>query len=222
MLLTSLIKLSKEWFKQSEALLRLSKLEEEKVNMELRTLKSQLHPHFLFNSLNSIYSLALQGSTDTPNVILDLSDVFRYMIYETRDTLVDLTKELSFLKRFIELQRIRSDSKEQIKFELEGDPDNIRIAPLIFLPFVENSFKHGFIGDSLESEIIVKLRIKPDKRIILFVRNKKSDEKIISSNKGIGLENVRKRLQLQYPYKHILEIKDTDNEYIVNLEIQCE
>jgi sensor histidine kinase YesM len=135
--ITTLLKLSKGWFELSEAKHRLNQLQKEKAETELKALKGQINPHFLFNSLNSIYSLALNHSDKTPEIVLKLSDIMRYIIYEANVDRVKLTKEIQYLKDYIELQKLRTDNRATITFEISGDPENIRIAPLLFFPLID-------------------------------------------------------------------------------------
>ncbi|MCX6233588.1 MAG: histidine kinase [Bacteroidetes bacterium] len=220
LVLSSLLKLSKEWFELLESQTRLAQIEQEKTHTELKALRSQVNPHFLFNSLNNIYSLSLKKADETPQVILALSDMFRYIIYETGEDLIELTKEVAFLEKYIELQQIRSDQKANITFEVKGDPSAIKVAPLIFLPFLENSFKHGIKGDTAGG--YVHLRIDIDQDIIHFQlsNNKgKGDEIGKEKKSGIGLENVRRRLELEYSGNHSLDIKESEDEFSVSLKL---
>ncbi len=218
--LSSLLKLSKEWFGLLESRARLAQIEKEKVHNELKALRSQVNPHFLFNSLNNIYSLSLKKADETPQVILALSDIFRYMIYETGEELIDLTKEVAFLEKYIELQQIRNDRKADISFEVHGDPGGIKVAPLIFLPFVENSFKHGIKGDTTGGYVHLCIDIYQDTVHFRLSNNKGKADDVEKENKsGIGLGNVRRRLDLQYAGNHSLEIKESENEYSVSLKL---
>lgn len=221
LVLTSLLKLSKEWYGLLESKAKLAQTEQEKMHYELQALRSQVNPHFLFNSLNNIYSLSLRKADETPDVILALSDIFRYMIYETREELIELTKEVAFLKKYIELQRIRTDPETEITFQVKGETGHVMVAPLIFLPFLENSFKHGIKGDTKGGYI--HLFIDVDLEYILFrLTNNKGQVDDVEKGKsgGVGLGNVRRRLELQYPEDHMLEIVDNGNEFSVSLTLR--
>lgn len=220
LVLTSLLKLSKEWFGLLESKAKLAQTEQEKMQYELQALQSQVNPHFLFNSLNNIYSLSLRKADKTPEVILALSDIFRYMIYETREELIELTKEVAFLKKYIELQQIRTDPKTEITFRASGETDQVKVAPLIFLPFLENSFKHGIKGETKGGYI--RLFIDVDQEHIHFnLTNNKGqvEDPEKGTSGGVGLENVRRRLELQYPQDHRLEIVDNGQEFSVSLAL---
>lgn len=219
--LASLLKLSKEWFVLLESQTRLARIEQEKTQNELKALRSQINPHFFFNSLNNIYSLALRKANETPQIVLALSDIFRYMIYETGEDLVPLKKELDFLEKYMELQRIRSDLNANITVEVHGDPEGFRVAPLIFLPFIENSFKHGIKGDTVGGYIHLHLTIADDHLHFQLSNNKgKGDNIRFERSPGIGLENVRRRLELQYPGDHSLEILENEREFTVSLHLK--
>ena len=217
--ITTLLKLSKGWFELSEAKHRLNQLQKEKAETELKALKGQINPHFL-NSLNSIYSLALNHSDKTPEIVLKLSDIMRYIIYEANVDRVKLTKEIQYLKDYIELQKLRTDNRATITFEISGDPENIRIAPLLFFPLIENSFKHGIKGATSQSFVFIKLQMT-DEFVTLTVENNKgiTDDVEKKEYKGIGLANVKKRLEMTYPGSHQLKITNGNETFKVELTI---
>jgi len=218
---STLLKLSKGWFQLAEAKTRLAETRQEKLDAELEALKAQVNPHFLFNSLNNLYALALKGDKKTPESILKLSEVMRYMIYEAKDDKVPLTKEISFLENYINLQKLRSGKLADISLEVEGDAEGHEIAPLLFAPFVENSFKHGVKAETGPS--YVKVRVVIGNGSLQFeIKNNKGlvDDVEKSRFGGIGLENVKRRLDLIYPSKHELTIVDGENEFTVNLKLQ--
>jgi sensor histidine kinase YesM len=217
---TSLLKLSKGWFQLSEANRQLSELQKEKIESELKILKGQINPHFLFNSMNSIYSLALNHSEKTPDIVLKLSDIMRYIIYEASRDFVDLTKEIKYLEDYIVLQKLRADSRATIKFEITGELKNIQIAPLLFFPLVENSFKHGIKGSTGKSFVLIHLEAS-EKKITFVIENNKGcvDNVEKKEYKGIGLENIKKRLAMIYPNDHDLKITDLNETFKVELVI---
>lgn len=211
---TSLFRLARGWF-------RLQEIEKEKTLAELKALKSQINPHFLFNSLNSIYSLARKNSAMVPDKIVRLSDLMRHIIYESDVDFIPLNKEIEMVKNYIELQNLRTNEKDKIKLEILGDINGKRIAPLLFLPFVENSFKHGLKGSA--SEIFVHIKIEISARILNFeIENSKGEpaQTVDSKYKGIGIENVKKRLELIYPGKHNLKISDNESIFKVLLQVE--
>src|SRR5262245_43999547 len=146
--ITSLLKLSKSWFLVSELQKELLEKEKQKTEIELKALKAQINPHFFFNTLNSIYSMALDKDQRLPNTILQLSDLMRYFLYASRDKFIPLEKELAVLDNYIALQKIRSDTKLNIEATRSGEIDNQQIAPLLLVTFLENAFKHGAKGSA--------------------------------------------------------------------------
>ena len=217
---TSLLKLSKGWFKFLETKQKLSRLEREKLDAELAALKSQVNPHFLFNSLNNLYSLALDGDARTPGIILRLSEMMRYLLYESNVPEVPLTKEVEHLQNFVEMQRLRVGEKAKISFEMEGEPEGLEVAPLLFLPLVENGFKHGIKGETEGAFIFIRLEISPNQLIFKIENNKGTvDEVEKHGSRGVGLQNLRRRLELIYPGKHELKVVDGIQIFSVVLKI---
>ena len=193
--------------------------ENQKLNAELAMLKSQINPHFLFNILNNICSLALKKSDDTANAIIKLSDLMRYMIYDSSTDKVPLNKELQYIENFINLQRMRLAGAAVIEYNVTTDNMVKQIAPLILIPFIENAFKHGI---SYANNAIINIQIDTKgKKLSLWVKNNnyKNNELADNSDSGIGLENVKKRLDLLYPQNYLLTIKNTETFYIVELEL---
>ncbi len=220
-IITSLIKLSKSWFQYQEMQSQLRRLESEKSAAEMSALKSQMNPHFLFNSLNNLYALALDRDDRTPSFILRLSQTMRYLLYESNTDFGPLEKEIEHLQNFVEMQGLRVGEKAKISFEVQGDPAGKQVAPLLFLPLVENGFKHGIKGDTAGAFIKINLHIL-DHQLVLKTENNKGivDEvKSGSYSGGVGLENLKRRLSLLYPGKHRLEITDGMNTFIVILKI---
>jgi len=206
-----------EWFKNEN---QLKEIENQKLMAELSYLKAQINPHFFFNTLNGIYALARQKSDKTPDVILKLSVIMRYIIYEANASKVLLTRELKHIDNYIELQKLRLTETVQVRYEVHGNPMNIMIEPLLFCVFVENAFKHG-IDYSQKNTISVILDIL-EKELRLTVSNPIVPGKKIHdrSDSGIGLENIRKRLELLYPGKHELKIAEMEQNYIVELTLK--
>ncbi|MES2828637.1 MAG: sensor histidine kinase [Bacteroidota bacterium] len=208
---SSLIRFASDWF-GNESVQR--NLIREKKEMELQFLKSQLNPHFLFNSLNNIYSLAYQKSDKTADAILKLSEIMRYMIYESNDSWVSLSKEIEYVQSFIELQKLRFKDGAAVEFTQNGEIDDQQIVPLILISFVENAFKHGVANDP---ENPIRINIIANQKILHFsVTNKKN-----SYNKdqmgGVGLHNVERRLQLLYPERYKLNIVNSETHYTSEL-----
>ena len=218
--ITTLLKLSRAWFKLLESKNHLAKLEREKANTELLFLKMQINPHFLFNSLNNIYSLALKKDTMAPDSILKLAEVMRYMIYESNENEVPLQKEINYLNNYIALQRLRIRNNESIVFEVTGSPEGWFIAPLILLVFIENGFKHGIKASIYQSFVNILIMVG-NGHLHMTVENSKGviDDVEKDSFRGLGLENVKRRLDLLYPGQYELTITDTEESYRTILQL---
>ena len=211
--LSTALKFTTDWF-INERVQR--DLENQRLSAELAFLKSQINPHFLFNSLNSIYSLAYQRSETTPEAILKLSEIMRYMLYECNDNRVDLSKELQYLHNYIDLQKIRFGNKAFIDFNVIGDVTNQQIVPLLLIAFIENAFKHGVANDVTSP---IKLLINVDEcKLHFYIQNKKHNHNRDAIG-GIGLNNVQRRLNLLYPNKYTLNIRDEEDTYTCELSI---
>jgi len=210
---TTLIKLSRSWY-------TLQNIEKENLSLELNSLKSQVNPHFFFNSLNSIYSLALKKDDRTPKVILELSQLMRYMLYEVSEEKVPLYKEIEVMQAYVDLQRLRADESTQINFSVEGDVEDVLIAPLLFFPLIENSFKHGVKGTSNEGFVNIKLKLE-GQDLTLNISNNKGEVDDVEEGKfgGIGIENVKKRLKLIYPKSGLL-IEEKEESFDVKVRIK--
>jgi hypothetical protein len=194
------------------------KTEDEKKATELSYLKLQVNPHFLFNTLNSIYSLALEKSDKTPSAIVKLSELMRYVTSEVNDDFVPLQKEVNYISNYIELQRIRLGETASIDFSITGAITHQQIAPLLLIPFIENAFKFG-VNPEEQSHIRISLIIKSD-QVLLSIYNKKVKlDKCVRTN-GTGLKNVRQRLELIYPTSHTLSIRESDRDFSVELILQ--
>ncbi len=185
---------------------------------DLQYLKAQLQPHFFFNTLNNIYSLALQRSELTAPLVAKLSDMMRYVLYEAEQPKVPLAKETGFLRNYIDVQSVRYNKKIDIRFDTQGITDAVMIEPLLLLPFVENAFKHGTEEEEGEGfiEIIISLA---GEELTLSVSNSKSAKIKQAKPTGIGIANTEKRLQLLYPQKHALTIRQTEGSYTLLLSI---
>jgi sensor histidine kinase YesM len=213
LVLTTLIKLSKSWY-------TLQQLQKEKLSIELNSLKAQVNPHFLFNSLNSIYSQALSKSEQTADTVLELSNLLRYMLYEVGEDMVPLSKEIEMLENYIELQKLRVDESAHISWRVSGELEGVKIAPLLVFPLVENAFKHGLKGASEDSYVRVSVHV--DQSILIEIENNIGEVDDMEKGKygGIGLENVKRRLELIYPRQYELVIDDKDDSFHVKLELK--
>lgn len=190
---------------------------------ELKLLKAQIHPHFLFNTLNNLYGLTLEKSDEAPELVLKLSEILDFILYRCEEKRVLLSEEITNLKNYIEIEKIRYSNKLKLEMDFVEVPAGLKIAPLIILPFIENAFKHGV--SKFPGTAFVKTKITVANKTLIFgVENTKNQ--IVKSNenysKGIGLINVQKRLDLMYPGKHILTIEDREDIFSVNLTLELE
>ena len=228
----SFIKLWQLWYRQ----LQMNReILEEKLKAELNYLKAQVHPHFLFNTLNNLYSLTLAQSAQAPNVVLKLSALMRYMVHDCREEKIPLQQEVQYLVSYIELEKIRFDQRLEISFNVHNDIKGPLITPLILLPFIENSFKHGPSVDTDNAWITIDLMVK-EGTLFFKVENSKAPLPASSTpstvplpassgvgpsspSTGVGLKNVERRLALLYPGKYSLEKKDDPEYYGIDLKL---
>jgi two-component system, LytTR family, sensor kinase len=209
--------LGKHWHKHQ---LTAQRLEKEKLESELKLLKSQINPHFLFNTLNNLYVLALHQSNRTPETVHKLSELMSYMLYDSNQSEVALKKELYYIENYIALEKLRYESRLDISLNVYTNVEGILIAPLMILPFVENCFKHGVSKQISDSWIRIDIAFnKPT--LTIKVENSKNPNEAFEMKpvSGIGLQNVRKRLELIYPDRHQLEIHDEEESYLVVLKL---
>jgi sensor histidine kinase YesM len=192
--------------------------EKEKVNAELSFLKAQINPHFLFNTLNNIYSMAVASNEQTASAIGKFSEMMRFVIYETDHDFIPLEKNIDYINSYIELQKLRLSSNTIINYKTSGSPDPLMIAPLILMPFIENAFKFGV---STEKESFIDIKIDIGNNFIDFsVYNTKSGKEVKENNSSqLGIKNTLKRLQLIYPGKHSIDITDEPDRFLVTLKL---
>lgn len=205
------------WFQNQK---QKTELITQKQASEIALLRSQINPHFLFNTLNNIYSLVYQKSDNAPLAIMRLSEIMRYMLYDSNVNQVALKKEIDYLKSFIELQQLRMKNKDFVKFEVNGIIDNKTISPMLLIPFVENAFKHG-AKNIKTTGIFIVINVLHNE-INFEVTNYHNKSNLYSKDKGvgIGLSNVKRRLDLIYPNNHKLEIIPTENQFRIFLQIK--
>jgi LytS/YehU family sensor histidine kinase len=215
LIFTGMIRFTLDWFNLEN---KKKQLENEKLVAELNYLKAQINPHFLFNTLHNLNYLVYSKSDKATDVIIRLSNIMRYMIYDANKDKVAVQKEIAYMNDYIHLESIRLNQAFNLTFDIEGKSEPVDIAPLIMLTFLENAFKHGVSDQETNCWIKVKLHINKKEinyavsnRILKSKRNEKS---------GFGLENVQKRLQLSYPDKHTLSISAVDDVYSINLTLQ--
>ena len=196
-------------------------LENDKLRLELNQLKSQLQPHFFFNTLNNLYALSTQGSTQTSSMIVNLSNIMRYVLYESEHEKVPLEKEVNFIKNYIELERIRHTLAD-IEFDLQGNPGNIEIEPLLFLAIIENAFKHSLATDIPGKYVKMVLAVDEDELIFQITNSclENYSSQSLTETGGIGLKNMKKRLELLYPGRYQLDVDRHDGIFTVFLTIR--
>jgi len=200
---------------------KLEKLEKQKLFNELESLKSQINPHFLFNSLNTIFGLAKKDRKETADAVQKLSDILRYVIYESNVSFITLSKEINLIESFIEFARLRSNAK--IEFLIEGEMNHYQIAPLILLPLVENAIKHGLENHIKNPWMSVKVNIKDCELYFICANNnlnKNKEQTPLMESKNFGLKNLKRRLELIYESRYKLEITNNEKEFIAFLKIE--
>jgi sensor histidine kinase YesM len=215
-IVSTALRIIREWY---EAEQKAKEILLEKTTAELSFLKAQINPHFLFNTLNNIYSLSVKGSEHTSEAVLLLADMMRYVLSDAQNNHVPVESETDYLSKFIELQKIRLTNKVTIDYQVTGDVNSNIIAPMILVPFIENAFKFGI---STHEPSIIKILIDvKDQTLKMNVANRVfQTSHLIAKSSGIGLINVKRRLSLLYPDKYRLKIDpDKDGNYIVELEI---
>lgn len=201
------------WFRQAKELADLSA---EKSETELNLLKQQINPHFFFNTLNNLYALSLTKDKQTPEVILQLSELMRYVIYQGKEKQVALKEEVKYIEDYVQLQQIRLHKKLDFKFEKSIEDNDLQIPPLLFITFVENAFKHGV--EPSEDECFLHLNLKTVGKELIFICKNSFEEKSTEPS-GIGLDNLKRRLALRFPKRHTLEIVEKSNQFIATLKI---
>jgi len=186
-------------------------LEKDNTSFKLKYLRSQLNPHFLFNTLNSIYSLSLQKSDKAPEVVVKLADLMRYMIYDCNEEKVPLNKEIEFIQNYIEIEKIRY--KADVRFTVDGETEGIMIEPLLFISFIENGFKHAFDNSYSGAFIYITIKAEPEQIALTVINNTNIDlETQAKRIHGTGIKNSKSILELLYPASYALDIIQTDKE----------
>ena len=213
--LTTSIKLAKEWIENQKLQSAREKLY---LETELNFLKTQINPHFFFNTLNNLYSLALNRSEQTPEVILKLSGLMSYMLYESNVARVSLEKEIDYLQNYLDLEILRFGKRLTINFEIEGQMEGVSIPPMILILFVENCFKHG-LKDNID-QVNIDIALKVENSYLFFsIRNPVSAHVAEGGISGIGLKNVKRRLELLFNTNYELNIVNDNMEYAVSLKM---
>jgi sensor histidine kinase YesM len=211
------IKFLKQYYKEKQNAMELGR---QKNRAELDLLKSQVHPHFLFNTLNNLYSHVLEHSPKAPDILLKLSELLRFLIYESSSAFIPLEQEISLIRKYIELEQLRYGDRLDVSFSVEGDFQNRFITPLLLLPLIENAIKHGVSNQIDQCWISLTMYTEGDKFHFKLV-NSKDHEPVLASrtHNGLGLYNVRKRLELAYADQHLLKIDAEEDMFIIILEL---
>lgn len=215
--LMMLIKAVKARFEEKQ---RVELIQKEKVTNELKFLKGQIQPHFLFNTLNNLYALTLSKSDLAPVVVLKLSELLDFILYQSNQSSIPISKEIQLIQGFIELETLRYGDKIAVDFKYEVPDNNIQIPPLLLLPLVENAFKHGVSGSIEKAKIEIDLKAAAN-HLSFEIYNTKTIPLVtkIQKGKGIGLSNLKRQLALEYPNNHNLEIEETEENYNVRLSV---
>jgi len=215
------IKITMDWLQEHK---RLTDLEKVQLETELLFLRTQISPHFFFNTLNNIYSLAIEKSDKTPKIVLKLSELMRYLLYETKNKRQSLEKEIICIQNYLDLEKIRHEDLLEVNVNISGDIKHKKIAPILLLSFVENAFKHG-VNKNI-GKVIINIDFKVEENFLYFTIDNPSPKvtehkQIVSSSGGIGLNNVKKRLALGYkPEEYDLHIESNEELYTANLKIK--
>lgn len=200
---------------------KLKQTESEKLTAQLASLKSQINPHFLFNTLNNIYAIAIDTSPKAADMVDRLSEMMRYTMKDTQQDFVWLEDEINYVNNFIELQKLRLDGSVRLEFNTLNHVPAVRIAPMLLIPFIENAFKHG-VNAEQKSRIKIDITYNSTELELQVVNNKVSVQKEITERSGLGIENTKHRLNLIYPLKYLLVIHDQEKEFSVTLHINLQ
>ena len=218
---STIVKIVTDWAKHQR---ERTTLQTQTMQSELRFLKSQINPHFLFNTLNNLYALTLKKSDKAPEIVIKLSEMMRYMLYECNEKRVPLAKEVKYIQNYLDLEALRQGKNVEINFEVHGVINNQQIAPLMFIPFLENSFKHGLNHHIDQGYVDIRLDTLKDE-VRLRIENSKPDSVPLPEHPksgGIGLVNVQRRLNLLYPEQYDLKIENEPNSYAIDLKINLD
>lgn len=216
---TTLIKLSIDWFYFNKNLNKELTFKNQQIQAELALLRSQINPHFLFNSLNVIYALAIENKVETKDAIVQLSDILRYVIYDSNAKYVTLKNEISLLKNYIEFQQFRHQQLKDVSFSQNIEDEDYQIYPMLLLPLIENSFKHGYNGKSKQSYININLCQEGDVFLFEIENNITIKHPEDNGYSGVGLDNIKKNIEIVYPECHNFKVEKTEDSFKVILRI---
>jgi len=219
---TILVLFTSSWYfskRYQEMSSRVKEIDRQKTTAELDALKAQLHPHFLFNTLNNIYSFELDKSSGSSELILQLSEIMRYILYECAEPMVPINKELAFIRNYLALERVRVDDFVRIDFNAGHFSDDQRIAPLLLITFIENAFKHGVKSRLGDAYVQISIEMRDATSLHFVIENDKDQDPRSEDDLGIGIENAIKRLDLIYGERYALRISDQQSVFRVELSI---
>lgn len=219
-IIAAFIKLVKHWFEKEQ---QAQELRQQKLETELDLLKTQIHPHFLFNTLNNLYALTLKKSDYAPEVVMKLSELLSFMLYEGKADTISVAKEIELVKHYTDLEKIRYGDRLDLTFNADGNLMAKQVPPMLVLPIVENAFKHGSENETGAVSILIEINLKGNLLTVL-IRNSRSENLQMeqAAKGGLGLENIRRRLNLLYPNHYSLEIEENDHQFSVTLIIELE
>lgn len=218
-----LLRLAQEWIYLNRSENRTLKLKNIKVETQLSALRSQIHPHFLFNSLNVIYALALDKNDQISSALVNLSDILRHVIYETDDSSTTLKQEVELLKAYIAFQKHRVEIEDLVSFKYDLKNEDYKIAPMLLLPLLENSFKHGVSREHPKNKILIEMKQWENSFEVQIKNNKHPKKTVIDDKfKGVGLEGLKTCLELLYANKHAFRILETEDSFSVELKLYHE
>lgn len=214
--LTTTIKLTIDWIFDRK---RIENLQANQLKTELQFLKAQIQPHFFFNTLNNLYALTLERSKQAPEVVLKLSEIMEYILYDAKEPRIRLLNEINYIQNYIDLEKLRFGDKVSVQINMQGDIETQSIPPLLFLPFIENCFKHGAVENN-KLNVLIEFEVTHNNVLRFYVMNNYNSFPQNKKNHGIGNQNVLRRLELLYKDKFTLDIKTEKQRYIVELLIQ--
>lgn len=201
---------------------RIKRIENEKLTAQIASLRFQINPHFLFNTLNNIYGTVIDTSPMAADMIDKLSEMMRYAINDTQHDFVQLEDEIAYIKNYVELQRLRIDKSVTVEYvEPSEIPADLHIAPMLLIPFVENAFKYG-VNSEQRSHIRIEITVQDSELHLSVINNKVKTQQRIAESHGLGVKNAQSRLELLYPSKHLLVINDTPKQHIVSLHVNLQ
>ncbi|RNC87186.1 MAG: histidine kinase [Winogradskyella sp.] len=220
---TTLFKLTEDWFYFNRKENELLKLQNLQIQTQLLALKAQINPHFLFNSLNVIYAMALEEKKDITKAIVELSDVLRYVIYDSDTEQVSLKDELKLINNYISFQKYRGQSENKVNLNVNVEDENFNIYPMLLLPLLENSYKYGFSGADENEHIDIELYQKSNQfRFSISNSKLNTDQKLDDNYSGVGLKNLENNLNLVYPNRHTFKVTETEKLFKVTIELNNE